>query len=63
MRLLDRIAINRLVSMITSFILALTKIIVDSKKNEDNPLDTPEKPIRPRLIKNLINHIWKNKNE
>lgn len=42
MRLLDRIALNRLLSILTGFILALTKIIVSGSKTEEENSPEPE---------------------
>jgi hypothetical protein len=44
MKLLDRIALNRLVSIITGFILAITKIIMSHSEVED--IDEPVPPKR-----------------
>lgn len=58
MKILDRIALNRLVSIITNFILTLAKIF--NKKNIDNtPLVTPDKKPFPWLRKQ-INKVIKN---
>lgn len=43
MRLLDRIALNRLISIITGFILAITKIIVSRSDNDNNDIPDPPK--------------------
>ena len=48
MRLLDKIALNRLISILTSFILAIIKLIVP-KESISSP---KRKKIFPRIIKN-----------
>ena len=48
MRLLDKIALNRLISILTSFILAIIKLIVP-KESVSSP---KRKKIFPRIIKN-----------
>lgn len=48
MKLLDKIALNRLISIITSFVLAVLKIL-----NKSNESKLPNKRILP----------WRNKNE
>lgn len=45
MRLLDRIALNRLVSIITGFILAIVKILA-LKTSEEEDIDEPKPPKR-----------------
>ena len=54
MRLIDRIALNRAVAMILSFILSLVKIF---KKESDSP--TPSGPVKPkkRLVKDLLDNV------
>jgi len=68
MKLIDRIALNRLISIIADLIISLAKIF--SKNNSDrvvNP-DSPVKPHRPKPLKKVvdtIDHIiplpWRNK--
>jgi hypothetical protein len=54
MRLIDRIALNRAVQMILSFILSLVKIF---KKESDNLTpDGPSKPKR-RPVKDLLDNV------
>lgn len=54
MRLIDRIALNRAVQMILSFILSLVKIF---KKESDNPAPGgPAKPKR-RPVKDLLDNV------
>ncbi len=48
MRLLDKIALNRLISILTGFILALIKIIVP----KESTVPPKRKKIFPRIIKN-----------
>lgn len=47
MRLLDRIALNRLLSIITGFLLAITKILISKSDIDQNP-DEETKPERKR---------------
>jgi len=49
MKLLDRIALNRLISIITGFILAITKIIVSHSEVEDIDEPVPQKRRIPWL--------------
>lgn len=49
MKFLDRIALNRLVSIILSFILSIIKLI--SPKIDNNPIPPiPKPPLRKRLF-------------
>lgn len=48
MRLLDKIALNRLISILTSFVLAIIKLIVP-KESVSSP---KRKKIFPRITKN-----------
>lgn len=48
MRLLDKIALNRLISILTGFVLAIIKLIVP-KESVSSP---KRKKIFPRIIKN-----------
>ena len=49
MRLLDRILLNRLISMISGFILGVLKLIAPKTKEEDTPI-IPAKPNRRKRI-------------
>lgn len=53
MRIIDQIAINRLISIITNFILGLIKIF--APKSVDD-IDIPSKPKRKKIFP------WRNKN-
>jgi hypothetical protein len=53
MRLLDKIALNRLISIITNFILGLLKIFAPQTIDE---IEVP-KPKRKKILP------WRNKNE
>jgi hypothetical protein len=53
MRLLDKIALNRLISIITNFILGLIKIFSPKSIEEIEP----PKPKRKKILP------WRNKNE
>jgi hypothetical protein len=53
MKLLDKIALNRLISIITNFILGVLKLITPKI---DKPVDVP-KPKRPKIFP------WRNKDE
>jgi hypothetical protein len=48
MKLLDKIALNRLIAIITGFILSLIKILTPQKTDSILP---PKKPILDRLRK------------
>ena len=52
MKLLDKIALNRLISIITSFILSLVKIIAP-KTNIEDTITKPKRPILDKL-RNII---------
>jgi hypothetical protein len=58
MKFLDRVAMNRLIAIITSFILGLLKLIVPKNKLNDivPPDPLQNKPVR-RTIKNIIDKI------
>lgn len=51
MRFLDKLALNRLISIILSFILSVIKLITPSKKDTDN---TPIIPLPPLKRKRLF---------
>lgn len=53
MKFLDRLALNRLIAIITGFILGVLKLITPK---DSNPIDVP-KPKRPKIIP------WRNKDE
>lgn len=46
MKFLDKVALNRLIKIISDFILGVLKIIAPKA---DNPIDTP-KPKRPKIF-------------
>jgi hypothetical protein len=48
MKLLDKIALNNLIRIITNFIIALLKIF-DVKTPVDNPILKPKRPILDKL--------------
>jgi len=54
MKFLDKIALNRLIKIITNFILGLLKIFAPKQK----PIDLPV-PERRRPLKDLIDRIFK----
>lgn len=58
MKFLDRIAMNRLIAIITSFILGILKLIVPKNKLDDivPPDPLKNKPVR-RKIKEIIDKI------
>jgi hypothetical protein len=49
MRLIDRIALQRLISMFLTFILAVLKLIVPEKTETNDDIDNP-KPKRKRIF-------------
>jgi hypothetical protein len=58
MRFLDKIALNRLISIIAGFILGLIKIIQSS--NVDDSIDIPTPKIkRKRPLRDFINKVTK----
>lgn len=61
MRLIDKIALNRLISIISSLIISLAKIFEKHIPDTINPV-SPTKPKRPRPLKRIIDIIpypWK----
>jgi hypothetical protein len=54
MRLIDRIALQRLISMLLTFILAVLKLIVPQKTEADDNIDNP-KPKRKRIFPRVKN--------
>jgi hypothetical protein len=48
MKLLDKIALNRLIGILTSFVLAIIKLIVP----KESGVSPKRKKIFPRIIKN-----------
>jgi hypothetical protein len=61
MRLIDKIALNRLISIIGGLIVRILEIFSKHTPNDKNPL-TPSKPNRPRPLKKVIDIIpfpWK----
>ncbi|NBU33464.1 hypothetical protein EBZ38_13790 [bacterium] len=55
MRIIDRIALNRLIVLITGFILKLAKIL---SKNSEKVIDAPVvKPKRPKPLKRVVDTI------
>ena len=61
MRIIDRIALNRLIKIITDFILALIKIF--QKNDKLTPVEPS--PSRPKPLKKIIDNIvpWRKKDE
>lgn len=53
MRLIDRIALNRLINTIVNLILSLAKIFAKS----ESKIDTTVKPSKPRVIKKITDKI------
>ena len=49
MRIIDRIALQRLISMLLTFILAVLKLIVPENTEADDDIDNP-KPKRKRIF-------------
>lgn len=54
MKLLDKIALNRLLAIISSFILNLIKIF------QPHNIDTIDKPKRKRPLKDLLKRVFNN---
>jgi len=50
MKFLDRLAFNRLVSIIGNFILSLLKIINPKIDNTPTPFTPPKPPKKPRIL-------------
>jgi len=61
MKLIDRIALNRLIKILTNFILAIIKIF--QKNDKPTPVEPP--PSRPKPLKKIIDNIvpWRKKDE
>lgn len=51
MRLLDRLALNRLISILTSFVLAIVKILAQHDTDESSPTIPPKENIIKRIAK------------
>jgi hypothetical protein len=51
MKLLDRIALERALSMVLSFVLTLIKIFVPSKTGTVDPIIKPDRKWKPRWRK------------
>jgi len=49
MRLIDKIALNRLISIIADLLVRLAKIFADK-----TPVNNPSKPVRPKPLKKII---------
>jgi hypothetical protein len=49
MRIIDKIALQRLISMLLTFILAVLKLIVPENTEANNDIDNP-KPKRKRIF-------------
>jgi hypothetical protein len=49
MRIIDRIALQRLISMLLAFILAVLKLIVPQNTEANDDIDSP-KPKRKRIF-------------
>lgn len=61
MRLIDRIALNRLVSIIVGFVISIAKIFANTKNKDEV---SPSKPNRPKPLKRIVDIIpfpWRNK--
>jgi len=59
MRLIDKIALNRLISIISSLIISLAKIFAKHIPDTINPV-SPTKPKRPlKRIIDIIPYPWK----
>ncbi|NDC71865.1 MAG: hypothetical protein EBZ62_00220 [Sphingobacteriia bacterium] len=61
MRLIDKIALNRLLAIIADLIIRLAKVFEKHIPNKINPVDpsTPVKPNRPRPLKKVVDKIDK----
>ncbi len=57
MKLLDRIALNRLIKIIADFILSIITIINKNKTIDTNVPNTPNKPNRFPWINKQINKV------
>ena len=58
MRLIDKIALNRVLRVITDFIIRLVEILNKQKESDIKP-----SPSRPKPIKKIVDRIlpWRNK--
>jgi len=64
MKIIDKIALNRLIKIIADFVLALCKIF--QKVEPNKPVNTPVVPInRPRPLKKIIDSVipWRKTND
>lgn len=69
MKLIDRIALNRLVQTLVDLIIRLAKIFSKSKLDTIDPI-LPPSPKRPKPLKRIVDTIdnivplpWRDKNE
>lgn len=54
MKIMDRIALQRLISMLLTFLLAVLKIIVPQKTGDNDDINNP-KPRRKRIFPRVKN--------
>ena len=57
MRLIDKIALNRLISIIANLILSLAKIFEKHIPNKIDPVSPVIKPHRPKPLKKIVDKI------
>lgn len=63
MKLIDRIALNRLIHIITNFIISLTKLFINKKDNIDEPKPDTIPPKKRKKIIPFLPLFPKNKND
>jgi hypothetical protein len=57
MRLIDKIALNRLIQIIADLVIRLAKVFAKNKPNKVVDPLSPVKPNRPRPLKRVIDNI------
>jgi hypothetical protein len=62
MKLIDRIALNRLINIITNFIISLTKLFLNKKGGIDDPQPNIVPPKKRKKIIPFLPLFPKNKN-
>lgn len=62
MKLIDRIALNRIIQIVLNFILAVIKIFAPKKQGVDPTIPVRPKP-RKRPLKDLVDNVlpWRQK--
>ena len=61
MRLIDRIALQRAISMLLGFIISLVEVFQKSKKDEEEEQPQPKPEPRRRPLRDLLDNIFGDK--